>query len=195
MWLKEGFKKHGISLKVTSSITKEADIHIVSGPHYALNQWKDHPKVILLDRALWHQEKPEKWHSMDWLSVGWMENGQRIFRAGSGRKHPEPKNGNTGRGSVFLADYDGTVEQADTIRLHPLRKPNQEPLLNCLHRHSRAIGYNTTTLITAALEGLEIECRDQNNIMSQPNWLELLAYADWHYSEIQSGELWDHLRQ
>ena len=193
-WLKKGFEQHGIRLNVTPCITKEADVHIVSGPHYAFDYWKDHPKVILLDRALWHQEKPEKWHSMDWLSVNWVKNGKKLFRSGSGRKSPEPKTGNTGSGCVFLADYNGSMEQADTIRLHPERETNQEPLLDCLHRHARAIGYNTTALITAALEGLETECLDPDNIMSQPNWLELLAYSDWHYSEIESGELWDHLR-
>ena len=149
----------------------------------------------MIDRALWHQDKPDKWHSMDWVSAGWVENGRKLFRVGCGRKPPKPKNGNAGRGSIFLADYDGSVEQADTIRLHPLRKANEEPLLDCLHRHSRAIGYNTTALITAALEGLEIECKSPDSIMSQPNWLELLAYTDWKYSEIESGALWQYLRQ
>ena len=194
-WLKKGFKCHGLNLNITADITKEADIHIVSGPHYALDYWKDHQRVILLDRALWHQEKPEKWRSMDWLSAGWVKNGQRVFRVGCGRKHPKPKAGSNGRGSIFLADYYGPVEQADTIRLHPQRDTNPEPLLDCLHRHARAIGYNTTALITAGLEGLEIECKSPDSIMSHSNWLELLAYTDWKYSEIQSGALWQHLRQ
>ncbi len=149
---------------------------------------------MMIDRALWHQEKPEKWHSMDWVSVGWIKNGRKIFRIGNGRKAPEPKTGNNGRGSVFLADYYGPVEQADTIRLHPERESNSEQLLDCLHRHARAIGYNTTALITAGLEGLEIECKSPDSIMSQPNWLELLAYTDWRYDEIESGELCTHLQ-
>lgn len=194
-WLKKGFKCHGLNLDITANITKEADIHIVSGPHYALDYWKCHSKVILLDRALWHQGKPEKWHSMDWLSAGWIENGRKSFKTGDGRKAPEPKAGNNGAGSVFLADYYGPIEQADTIRLHPERETNPEPLLNCLHRHARAIGYNTTALITAGLEGLEVICKSKESIMYQPNWLELLPYADWRYNEIESGELWDHLRQ
>ena len=148
----------------------------------------------MIDRALWHQEKPEKWHSMDWVSVGWIKNGKKLYNSGFGRKSPTAKAGNIGRGSVFLADYDGPVEQADTIRLHPLREPNKEQLLNCLHRHARAIGYNTTALITAGLEGLEIECKSPDSIMSQPNWLELLAYTDWRYDEIESGELCTHLQ-
>lgn len=193
-WLKKGFECHNLSLDITADITKKADIHIVSGPHYALNYWKDHPKVILLDRALWHQEKPEKWHSMDWVSAGWVKNGKRIFKSGCGRKSPKQKTGNNGTGSIFLADYYGPVEQADTIRLHPLRERNKEPLLDCLHRHARAVGYNTTALITAGLEGLEIDCKSQDSIMYQSNWLESLAYTDWRYDEIESGELCTHLQ-
>jgi len=193
-WFKTGLEKHGINLRVTPDINQEADIHIVSGPHYALDKWKDHPNVILIDRALYHQDKPEKWHSMDWVSVGWIKNGRKVFRIGAGRKAPEPKNGCAGRGSIFLADYDGPVEQADTIRLHPAREVNDEPLLNALHRHAHAIGYSTTALITAGLEGLKITCKSKESIMFQSNWLELLPYADWHYSEIESGELWQQLQ-
>ncbi len=131
---------------------------------------------------------------MDWLSIGWIKNGRRIFRAGSGRKSPRPKVRKNTTGTVFLADYYGPVGPADTIRLHPQREANQEPLLDCLHRHARAIGYNTTALITAGLEGLEIECKSPDSIMSQPNWLELLAYTDWRYDEIESGELCTHLQ-
>jgi len=194
-WLRKGFEKHGINLIVTPEVTQKADIHIVSGPHYAKDYWKDHPNVILLDRALYHQEKPEKWHSMDWLSVGWVKNGNRIFKNGSGRKPPKQKDGHTGTGSIFLADYEGPVEQADTIRLHPQRDSNQEQLHDALCRHAHAIGYNTTALITAGLEGLKVTCKSKSSIMYQSNWLELLAYADWNYSEIESGALWEHLRQ
>ena len=195
-WLKEGFKKHGLNLEITSDITKEADIHIVSGPHYAKQYWINHPRVIWLDRSYYNQVKSGKWVSEDWVSVGWMDkNGGRIFRPGTGRKAPKPQDGGTGKGSIFLADYDGPVEQADTVRLHPARESNPEPLHDALHRHARAIGYNTTALVTAALEGLEIECKSKESIMYQSNWLELLPYADWRYSEIESGELWEHLRQ
>ena len=192
LWFKKGLKKHGLNLNITSDIKREADIHIISGPHYAFNCFK---KVIMIDRALWHQDPPNKWHSMDWVSVGWVENGKKLFKSGSGRKPPKPKNGNSGRGTLFLADYDGPTEYADTIRLHPARKQYKEQLHDCLRRHAKAIGYNTSALVTAALEGLEVECKSQESIMSKHNWLELLAYTDWKYSEIENGELWDHLQQ
>lgn len=194
IWLEKGLKKHGLNLDITHNITQEADIHIVSGPHYAKQYWINHPRVILLDRSYYNQVK-SKWVSEDWVSLGWMnKNGGRDFKAGSGRKSPEPKTGKAGRGSIFLADYNGPVEQADTIRLHPQREHNPEPLHDALHRHARAIGYNTTALVTAGLEGLEVVCKSKESIMYQPNWLELLPYADWKYSEIESGELWQHLQ-
>jgi hypothetical protein len=47
--------------------------------------------------------------------------------------------------------------------------------------------------VTAALEGLEVVCKDDRNIMSEPNWLELLPYADWNHQEIENGDVWEHL--
>lgn len=120
-------------------------------------------------------------------------DGGRDFRIGNGRKPPEPKARRSGSRTLFLADYDGPIEQADTVRLHPARDNNQRPLLDDLHRHDIAIGYRTTALVTAGLEGLQVICKDPQNIMYHDNWLDILPYADWHYSEIQSGEAWAHL--
>ena len=194
-WLSKGFKRHGLSCIVTDDPVKQADIHVVSGPHYAKRYWLKHPRTILLDRALYRDgPKPLSMASMPFVSLGWMNSeGGRRFHMGTGRKPPQIKNNFGSKGSIFLGDYNGPIEQADTIRLHPDNKKHDEPLLNALRRHKTAIGYRTTALITAALEGLEIECKDSQNIMFQLNWLRLLPYADWHYSEIESGEAWEHL--
>jgi len=56
-----------------------------------------------------------------------------------------------------------------------------------------AIGYQTSALVTAGLEGLKVICKDKRNIMYNQNWLELLPYADWHYSEMDAAI--DHLMQ
>ena len=189
------FKDCITDLTITDDINLSADIHIVSGPHYAKQRWIGHPRVLLLDRAYLpeHQVK-SKWVSEDWVSLGWMtENGGRIFKSGIGRPPVIPKDRRTGSGTIFLADYAGPVEQADTVRLHPSRESNPESLLDALSRHSRAIGYSTTALVTAYLEGLEVISRDPEHILNQGP--ELLPYADWHYSEIQSGEAWEHLCQ
>ncbi len=131
---------------------------------------------------------------MPCVSLGWMrEDGGRRFKAGSGHSSPTRAPARNTGGSIFLADYDGPIESADTIRLHPAKQAPAETLEEALGRHSIAIGYQTTALVTAALMGLKVYCKDKRNIMSEPNWLELLPYADWSYKEIESGEAWEHL--
>lgn len=195
-WLKSGFKKHGLDLLVTHNIQQEADIHIISGPHYAKDTWIQHPKVILIDRAYYRQGRSGQWESEDCVSIGWMRrDGGRLFSVGAGRKPPERQDRKSETGTIFLADYDGPMESADTVRLHPARKNYTESLPDALSRHARAVGYSTSALVQAGLQGLEIVCKDKRNIMSESDWLDLLPYADWHHSEIESGELWQHLAQ
>lgn len=150
---------------------------------------------MLLDCAYYHDEKSGRWHSTDWVSLGWMrEDGGRRFRAGSGRTPPRVEGRPAEGGTIFLADFGGVIEPADTVRRHPADEVPKEPLRAVLRRHRTAIGYQTSALVTAALAGLEIVCKDRRNILSEPDWLELLPYADWHWSEIESGEAWEYLR-
>lgn len=192
-WLERGLKAHGLTLNITQDPFKEADIHIVSGPHYAKRFWLNHPRTILIDRAYLpeHQVKT-RWASEDWVSIGWMrEDGGRHFRSGLRREPIKRKAQRTGKRTVFLADYDGPIEQADTVRLHPSRGEHTESLHSVLSRHDVAIGYSTSALVAAGLEGLRVICKDPANIMYEPNWLDLLPYADWHYSEMD--KLWENL--
>lgn len=194
-WFRDGLKNHGIDLIISNSRNTKGDIHIVSGPNFCRNEWLDHPRVISIDRCYYHPGK-SIWKSMDWISLGWLRpDGGRKFIMGSGRQKPiikpRPKTG----GTIFLADYDGPVEKADTVRLHPAKQSHTDTLEEALSRHRKAVGYQTTSLVTAALEGLEIVCKDERSILTEPDWLELLPYADWRYDEIQSGEAWEHLCQ
>ena len=132
---------------------------------------------------------------MAWVSLGWLRpDGGRRFIAGQGRPAPAIR-ANTGKGTIFLADYFGPIEAADTVRLHPVNGTNDETLTDALRRHDTAIGYQTTALVTAALEGLAIICKDRRNIMSAQNWHSLLPFADWRYDEIIAGAAWEHLCQ
>lgn len=195
-WLKAGFKKHGLELIITPSIHQQADIHIVSGPHYAKNEYVGHENTILLDRAYWHELKSGKWVSMDYVSLGWMrrDGGRRFRTNGTNRVRPVITNQAAQSGTIFLADYGGTIEEADTVRRHPGDGNETESLDAALKRHKTAIGYTTTALIRAGLYGLDVICRDRRSIMYEPNWLDLLAYTDWKYSEIESGDAWEHLK-
>lgn len=189
-WFSRGLAQHGLGLTITSDPCAEADIHIISGPHYAYNQLIGKKNVLMIDRAYWHDEMSGNWKSMDYISLGWLKpDGGRIFCLGDGRPSPTIRECH-GKGSIFLADYDGPIKPADTVRLHPATSPNQEPLISVLRRHRMAIGYRTSALVTAGLEGLEVICKDKRNIMSEPNWVELLAYTDWRWSEIWDGTAW-----
>jgi hypothetical protein len=195
-WFKKGFERHGLKVEITANPLKSADVHIVSGPHYAKHCWLGHPRTILLDRAYWHEGVSGRWASMDWVSLGWLRpDGGRAFKAGAGREAPRLEERPASGGTIFLADYGGQIEEADTVRRHPCDEQPAEPLRDALRRHRRAIGYQTTALVAAALAGLEIICRDARNILAESNWLELLPYADWHADEIASGEAWEHLIQ
>lgn len=196
-FFREGLRLHNIALKVTADITVDADVHIISGPHYAKDYWlgRNHPAVIEIDRAYYHQQYTGRFKSMDWMSVGIM-TGQhsRVFYEGEGREPPEIESLPLGDKSIYLCDYNtGPLIHTDIIRRHPLvEKPSQtlrEQLMLC----NQAAGFQTTALVTAALMGLDINCLNPGHILNQPNWLNLLPYTDWHYSEIESGEAWQHL--
>lgn len=196
-WFKHGLERHGIALWITENIGAESDIHIVSGNHYAKDHWIGHPRTIWLDKRLYQEgPKPDHMKSDPYVSLGWLRNdGGRTFRAGCGRKSPAIKANGAKNGTIFLADYDGPIERADRVRQHPARERSRISLIDELSKYKIAIGYQTSALVTAALEGLEIICKDKRNIMSESNWLDLLPYADWHWSEIESGEAWEHLCQ
>lgn len=145
--------------------------------------------MILVDRCYYRGDP-------DHVSVGWMNaRGGRDFFAGEGRPRPVPEPTRAGNRSIFLADFHGPVEPADTVRRHPADELPAESLEMALQRHDVAIGYRTTALVAAALKGLRIDCRSDEHIVAQPDWLDLLPYADWHGREIETGACWEHLRQ
>lgn len=183
-----GFKRHGLDSVITADPEMEGDVHVISGPHYAKHFWLNHPHTILLDRCH-YRGNPES------VSIGWMDQGGgRIWHKGEGRPPPEIRYNASGDKTIFLAEYHGVTERADTIRRHPADETHDRDLIEVLREHRTAIGYNTSSLVTAALEGLDIVCKSKQNIMSQDNWLELLPYSDWYLSEIESGEVWEHLQ-
>jgi hypothetical protein len=132
----------------------------------------------------------------DHVSLGWMnERGGRKFHKGHGRLAVEPMPLKTGKRSIFLSDYKGPVYQADTIRPHPCEQTPVGTLQKALQAHDIAIGHTTTALVDAALMGLQTVSHDPDHILNQPDWPELLPWADWHHSEITNGDAWEHLRQ
>lgn len=195
-YFRAGFSRHGLKAEITGSKEQNADIHVIQGPHFCKDVWLGHPNVILLDREYYHGEFTLHPRNMDWVSVGWMrKDGGRKFTNTGGREPPIVKSNAANRGAIFLRDFGGPSERADAIRYHPAEKRSSIGLIEELHGYRTAIGYQTSALVTAGLEGLEVDCRDPRNIMWESNWLDLLPYADWHYTEIQSGELIENLWQ
>ncbi|MBT8123908.1 MAG: hypothetical protein KJO81_03675 [Gammaproteobacteria bacterium] len=192
---RSGFERLGFKSVVTSDRCAEADVHVISGNWYAKKIWRNHPRVIYLDRC-YYLGNPEH------VSLGWMtSNGGRKFRKGSGRKLPKCAKTKTGYQTIFLADYDGPqapkktdyLGHIDSIRYHPVRMKAREPLKDVLDRNDQAVGYMSTALVTAGLMGLKVTALDKRNIMAREDWLEILPYADWHLDEIGSGDAIDHL--
>jgi hypothetical protein len=160
---------------------------VISGPWFALKEWQRHPRTIAIDRA-YYQPDP------DYISLGWLRpDGGRRVDQGAGREPPAIVTEAGESGSIFLADYNGPTEAADTVRLHPDNMIPATELKDELRRHAVAIGYRTSALVTAALMGLKAVVRDSRNIMARDNWRELLPYADWNHAEIESGAAVEHL--
>lgn len=183
--LKGAFVHHGFECDITyNPKEKGADIHVVLGPHYAKKYHLNH-ETILLDRCYYRGDP-------DHISLGWMlPCGGRRFTEGEGREPPQVKKRQPGDRTIFLADYQGDIGGADTVRRHPAESKPTESLLSALNRHDIAIGYKTTALVDAALLGLSVVSYDTSHILNQPNWLRLLPYADWAYNEL--NEAIDHL--
>ncbi|MGW8180404.1 MAG: hypothetical protein ACWGQW_16835 [bacterium] len=193
-WLTKGFGRHGIKFEVTADIHKEADVHVVSGPHYAKNQWLG-AKTIWLDKRFYKEDvKPIGMFSDPCVSLGWMTpTGGRVFTRGEGKEPPEIET-HTGCGTIYLCNYGEIAPQGyDAYRRHPDEEKPADSLRQALESYQKAAGRDTTSLIAAALMGLDIECLDPDYILNDPDWLEKLPYADWSYKEIVSGEAIDHL--
>lgn len=192
--LKAGFEVHGDQAVITPRIDYTADLHVVMGPHYAKNHYLGHSNVILLDRC-YYRGDPEH------VSLGWMnaEGGRDFVSGGNSRPGPEPAPLKMGSRSIFLQDwhgpYDERIDKADKIRKHPAEEADKTPLETVLESYDIAIGYRTTSLVTAALMGLRVICRDRQNIVANSNYLELLPWADWSHDEIREGKAWEHLRR
>lgn len=182
-----GLNRCGESAVITGDPKALADYHIVIGPWFALPFWQTHPRTIWVDRAFYKSD-PEH------VSIGWAtKTGGRKFIFGEGRTPPKRAEKKSGDRTIFLADYNGPIEPAHTIRLHPAQEPAKESLKEALAKHDIAIGYKTTALVAAYLSGLEVIAKDPEHILNQG--AELLPYADWGITEIESGEAWQHLTQ
>ena len=207
-----GFKQHGIDLYVTEDIHRKGDIHIVSGPWYALPAWQGKPNVLWLDRCFYGD-------SHDFVSLGWLRpDGSRNFcndekTVGKGEL-PELKPMKRRRKcAVVFGDYGldprGMLADArrkyDSVwyRPHPqdTRPAPCFPLRGSLDDvwtvADVAIGHSSTVLVEAQIEGLFVESTDKRHVVhcldDRESWLKRLSWAQWSLDELVNGEFWEHL--
>ena len=216
-WLEDGFAKHGIKAEITPDKHKAADVHVVQGPWYCLDYWRPRSmdsRVLWLNRGFWGDARED-------LSIGWLRpDGSRNFNndgAAEGNGfYPQPQPRKTkGRCAIVFADYgrdpSEDVERAKReynsvfFRPHPQQPIEtkavtlQGPLDVCWHWGDVAIGHSSTVLVEARIEGLRVESSDPLHVVhahpdDDERWLRELSWGMWHYTQIQRGDFWEHLR-
>jgi hypothetical protein len=215
-WLHDGFKRHGINAVVTGSRTQQADVHVIQGPHYAYQEWVGKPNVLWLNRCFYGH------HFYD-LSLGWLlPDGSRDFcvwnadAPNGDLPELQPMKERTGKRAcaVVFGDYGkdpaGMIREARNkygrvyYHAHPADRHRQSPALSPDWTLEQiwdvadvAVGGQSTVLVEAAINGLQVETSDPRHVCAdipdREQWLMDLSWAQWHYTQLASGDFWDHL--
>jgi len=208
---------HAIAFEACGFLAKTmvdfcADVHVVSGPYYALNRWKDHPRVLMIDRAWWGDPAC--------VSIGWLQpDGSRKFATGQvPRRIPGMLPWKTRECSVIvLADYGQNIsdirfrasQRFTTVktRLHPSDNPRKwvTTLEADLMLSDVAIGHSGTAIFEAVRLGVPAICTDPANECapvcanainddlyrgSRAAWLHDMSYKQFSLAEIADGTAW-----
>ena len=212
-WLQQGFKRHGIAAEITADRKKKAGTHVVMGPHYAFSDWLGADNVIWLDRCFYGH------HRYD-LSIGWLKpDGSRDFK-NTGRAEPngmlpdllDKKKrqecaivfGDYGCSPAKMIQFARNNYDRVYYKPHPAETGQASPVLaprwtldTCWELGDAAIGYSSTVLVEAELNGLHVHTEDKRHVCYQVDdreqWLIDLSWAQWSYSEIVNGNFWEHL--
>lgn len=190
----------------------DARVHVVLGPHFALDAWRKHPRVLWVDRAWWGDP--------DAVSIGWLQpDGSRKFATGKD-KRPVPKAKpwkDREQSALVLADYRQDVHDIVSkakqrfgyvrVRRHPAEQKSIS-LASHLELSDVVIGTSGTALFDGVMAGLPGICLDPRNPCAEvcddsmdaelvrPNrraWLQRMAYKQFTTEEIRSGYAWRHL--
>jgi len=208
----EAFRACGFG--VTSSPHDAADIHVISGPWYAYQQWRNHPRVLMIDRAWWGD--PE------YVSLGWLQtDGTRKFASGDKpRAKPVYEPWKTRDYScLILADYGQDVSDlyyaasqrfgCVRVRKHPADETQPvPPLSSAIRLHDAVICGSGTAGFEAIMQGVPTVCLSKNELApvcsasinadlykgDRDEWLHGMSYKQWSLAEIASGEAWEHLK-
>ena len=213
-WVRTGFLAHGIDAEITADKHKEADVHVIQGPHYCYSEWLGKPNVIWLNRAFYGHPRFD-------LSLGWLRpDGSRDFKC-CGATVPngtlpvlKPRK-DSRRCAVVFGDYGSSALQMVTkarqeydsvfFRPHPAQSEEDTPVMTLKGDLAAvweiadvAIGGTSTALVEAIIEGLHVESTDPHHVCQSLNgdrqaWLTELSWCQWSHRDIQSGKFWEHL--
>ena len=184
-------------------------VHVISGPHFAYEQWKD-STPLMIDRAWWGDP--------DNVAIFWlMPDGTRRYATGTKpRPKPEMAEWNTGDSScLILADYGQDTTAIEvfaktrfervTVRKHPAEQKGNEPLKESLMSTDVVIGHSTTALFESIKEGIPTICTDPLNECApacsswvngelfrgdRTEWLHSMSYKQFTLDEIADGTAW-----
>lgn len=186
----------------------DADVHIVSGPHFALERWRGHSNLILLDRAFYGD--PE------YVCLGWLNpDGSRTFAYGSEARYrpgmmPWKRREDS---ALILADFNQKVDEIRLaalqrfgyvrVRRHPAEKrpkfSAQVSLAADLALSDVCIGCSSTALFEAVVLGVPVICLDPSNPVAEVSagsieaplyrgdreaWLHRISYMQWNHDEF-----------
>lgn len=208
--LRAGFKVHSLPAEITPDRDMNGGIHVVLGPHYALERWRNHPHVLWLDRCFYGDTNKVS-------SIGWLDGAIRRFSKGRDRVLPDCKSWRSaGLKSLILADFGKDVSNIITeavkyyhvkVRRHPADKEPDETLEQALETADIVIGQSGTSIVQALLAGVPGVCLDERHIAhpvtshvigneirpDRTDWLHTIAHAQFSHEEYRNGTAWDHL--
>jgi len=187
----------GMGGEISYSPFTQADLHIVLGPWFALQQWRT-GNTLYIDRAYWGDP--------DCVSIHWLKNGEKVRTTDNPyRLHPAVKPWKRGGKAIVLGDYGAdsraiAQQYGADIRMHPAQG-EKRPLCDVLGHYQIAIGSRTTALVDAAIAGLKVITNDIHSPVwpisgqrcDREQWLNDLAWHNWSKNEIRRGSMWDHI--
>lgn len=206
--------------EITTNPGKAADIHVISGPNYAMRWWmpvcEKSVRTLMIDRAWW--DDPSS------VSIGWLqEDGTRKFASGTAeRAKPEMMPWKTRECScLVMADYGQNISEVEYLasqrfttvakRLHPAdsKVRHLTTLETDLTLRDVAITTSGTSGVTAITMGVPTICLDPKNECSpvcsdsidaplyrgdREQWLHEMSYKQFTLAEIADGTAWNLLK-
>lgn len=208
----EAFKACGFDT-TPSPYVEAPGVHVISGPHFAYDQWKD-STPLMIDRAWWGDPNSV---SIFWL----MPDGTRKYACGDvPRETPEMEPWRSGESNaLILADYNQDTKAIEvfarrrfcsvTTRRHPAEQKSDEPLHDALMQTDVVIGHSSTSLFDAIRLGVPTICTDTLNECApvcsswvhgelyrgdRQAWLHSMSYKQFSLAEIADGTAWELLK-